>query len=658
MEFNKELISERLNKLEEVKLKLKEKFVGIDNIIDLFIDNVKIWYVAPELQLKPLIINLWGMTGVGKTDLVRTFVDLIGFNKKFVEIQMDNFNKKNPWNDNGIQSKLEYVFDDNDTNGILLLDEMQRARTINSIGEELSKEETDSYSEIWTLLSDGKFLNDYTKLDQLNSLIYDIFTDYSKSLIDDKNKSNYGKFNNLVPYFKNNSESTGKCVNDEDRKEFGINYWTAKRSKKLLKIDETVQNIMMWNIKDLIQEIISVIDLNDTYVGDNYSKLLIIISGNLDEAYKMSYDSDDNDVDADIYHEFSKKITLIDIKTALAKRFKPEQIARFGNIHLIYPSLDKKSYYDIIKKRCNLINDTIKSKIDINFNFDKSIFDAIYRNGVFPTQGVRPVFSTISSFIECNIPQFIFNAINSNVKDLTLYYNNDYIYSYINNDKIEYKLNNFIDRIKKSKSIDKESLIAVHEIGHAISYMELLNNIPLQLICNTSSSTINGFIMSHITNDTKEIIINKIIISLSGLIAEEIIFGDQKTTTGSVNDIMVATEQASNYIRLYSMGEYLGQYINDMIDDKPSYGIIDNSTNIKIDNILKMCKEKAIKIITSKLPLLKELSLKLLESKKLENNEIYDIAKKYYPNINMNDSSHIIIDNYHELLLNKLKDIN
>ncbi|MFN8029777.1 MAG: hypothetical protein U0Q10_14425 [Dermatophilaceae bacterium] len=33
-----------------------------------------IWFVAPELLSRPVIVNLWDMTGVGKTDLVRRLV--------------------------------------------------------------------------------------------------------------------------------------------------------------------------------------------------------------------------------------------------------------------------------------------------------------------------------------------------------------------------------------------------------------------------------------------------------------------------------------------------------------------------------------------------------------------------------------------------------
>ena len=54
-------------RLSEIAAQLKNEFIGIDSIIDQLIYAVKPWYLAAELQESPLVINLWGMTGVGKT---------------------------------------------------------------------------------------------------------------------------------------------------------------------------------------------------------------------------------------------------------------------------------------------------------------------------------------------------------------------------------------------------------------------------------------------------------------------------------------------------------------------------------------------------------------------------------------------------------------
>lgn len=87
------LVEERKSKLAEVSKILKSKFVGIDNVIDRIIDNISLWYIMPELQLRPPIMALWGITGIGKTDLIRTLVKHLDFNDKFIEIQMDDIDR-------------------------------------------------------------------------------------------------------------------------------------------------------------------------------------------------------------------------------------------------------------------------------------------------------------------------------------------------------------------------------------------------------------------------------------------------------------------------------------------------------------------------------------------------------------------------------------
>jgi Cdc6-like AAA superfamily ATPase len=80
----------RRARLESARSSLKEHFVGIDAIIDELCDAVTVWFVAPELLSRPAIINLWGMTGVGKTDLVRRLVRALDITDRFVEIELNN----------------------------------------------------------------------------------------------------------------------------------------------------------------------------------------------------------------------------------------------------------------------------------------------------------------------------------------------------------------------------------------------------------------------------------------------------------------------------------------------------------------------------------------------------------------------------------------
>jgi len=149
-----ERIESRRKALEHVKSQLKAHFVGLDEVIDKIIRSVEVWYVMPELINRPVIINLWGMTGVGKTDLVRRLVRYLGFNENFLEVQLTNKGVSSASWYSSIHSILDASSLDPKKPGVLLLDEIQRFRSIDERGMEIHDYK---FQDVWMLLSDGKF---------------------------------------------------------------------------------------------------------------------------------------------------------------------------------------------------------------------------------------------------------------------------------------------------------------------------------------------------------------------------------------------------------------------------------------------------------------------------------------------------------------------
>src|SRR4051812_38534624 len=166
---------EKQAKLEQVAKALKEEFFGIDDIIDKVINLIRAWYIMPSILSRPVIVNLWGMTGVGKTQLVRRLAYMLGFSKKFVEVQMDGFSSGSGFNQNSISGLLASSSIEEGEPGILLLDEMQRFRTIDSSGGDISVER---YQDVWMLLSDGKFSIDTSMFQELEMMLaYQAYSD-------------------------------------------------------------------------------------------------------------------------------------------------------------------------------------------------------------------------------------------------------------------------------------------------------------------------------------------------------------------------------------------------------------------------------------------------------------------------------------------------
>ena len=584
-------IKVKTDELEVVKLKLKDKFIGIDDVIDRIVDSIKLWYITPELQFRPHIISLWGITGVGKTDLVRTLVKLIGFTDKFVEIQMD---VKDEYKNN-----IENYLDDSgiDTNepSILLLDEIQRFRTVDENGMGLDNK---YFNDIWMLLSDGKFQNDHQRRREISNMLLEdmYYADQDQSGYDDDDES-------VVPSNTSNQDiPVRKVVNSK----YKTSIWSANRFKKLLKLQIPVEEIMTMGISERIALMENTLKLKNINEGKSYEKLLIFISGNLDEAFWMSIDVEEVERDADIFHALSKRINIVDIKNALLSRFKPEQIARFGNNHIIYPCLDKSSYEKIIKINVQYVLDKIDNLHNIRIGLSQNIFDTIYRNGVFPTQGVRPVISTIGNILGGNLPYFIYVALFNGVNSLFVDIDGSELYTVVGENKYIKKIVLDVDNIRNSKSMDEKLLVAVHELGHALVYTVLFKIPPKQITINSAGFE-NGFVINHVSIDSKTYILNQVAVLLSGLVAEEIIFGDENKSNGSSADILTATDIVARYIRDFGMSKTIAKIGTSYNKTNYEYNYNHTQSDLDIEHIMMCEKKRASAIINGNIKIFKAL---------------------------------------------------
>ena len=607
--MNVEILNTKEQKLMLVSAELKKRLLGIDNVIDKFINAVSVWYLMPELMTRPVIVNLWGLTGIGKTSLVREFVQLINMGGSFIEVQMDEDAKYG-------KDKIKNFIDSSDIEctepSILLLDEIQRFRTIDDKGSEIV--DNVRFQDIWMLLSDGKFQSASRNKSSIMEMIMMDMVD--NQCITAKKK-----------------KKTVDQIKEDENEAIEIKYkrgvWSAREIKRLIKTEETIEQIMMWsNIKKI--EILNAALANDkTFEGETYPKILIIISGNIYEAYSMANDINDADTDADIFHEFSKTINIVNIKEALLKRFKPEQIARFGNNHIIYPSLTKSSYQKIIQRYINEFCENVKKHHKITITLDDSIYSTIYENGVFSTQGVRPVVSTISCIFENYIPNFLIKAMKKDITRITLKYVGSQLICDIGGQIEELTVELAIHNIKENKSISERVLTSTHEAGHTITYSILNKIAPTQIKSSTSDSNKEGFVGIHMMTKSKKLVRDIIVITLAGQAAEEIVFGEEYKSAGASSDISYATQLAADYVRTYAFDGMQSKIMPIFYQGASCCNTDIERTNSIVENLLIECKKRAIDIINANSAFFKHIAQRLIDNGEIKSSELCEIAKEY-----------------------------
>ncbi len=618
IKIDKAVIAERKQHLNNTKAALKAQFIGIEDIIDSLLEYIQVWYLMPEILNRPIIVNLWGMTGVGKTDLIRKMVKQLNYQDRFIEVELSNTDETS-W-----ERSVSGILDNHGFHDgkpcIVLFDEIQRFNTLDSDGRPLPQTK---YTDFWELLSDG-----HLSKKQRDDLDY-----YLNSYM--------GKQKDVQ-----RRKAKGEEVTDENPY---INYWEAQNFKKTLGLEGSIDEITELTEKQMVDMIIGAKKKKVIYEPINHAKSLIIISGNLDDAFQMAMQTSEADIDADIFHAYTKKITVVDVKNALTKKFRPEQVARFGNIHLIYNSLRKRDFEDLIEREISRVVRETKEKIGISLKIDKTINDLIYRNGVFPVQGVRPVFSSVIDILDANLSNFIFTAIMTDETKVELKYNEkaQKIVAKIGKNVEEVPYVGRIDKIRESNIQDTVANISVHECGHAVVYMALMAMAPLQLKSKVASSYAGGFTFPHQIHETKENILRKIKIYLAGGIAEEMIFGKQNASVGRSHDREQVTILALDYVRRYGFDEeFQANYTLEF-----AYAMDKTATDIDVEKMVSRMVSETKELLSEHKALLHALSLALHQKGSLEAKETAAIAAQFGITAAVKEEGYLYINGYEETLL-------
>jgi SpoVK/Ycf46/Vps4 family AAA+-type ATPase len=618
--IDKQKVEARKAELENTRKVLKDKFIGIDTIIDDLLDYIQVWYLLPEILNRPVVVNLWGMTGVGKTDLIRKMVSSLNFQDRFVEIELSNVDSTS------YSSSVAQVLQNNELANeqpsIILFDEIQRFNTIDGEGKAMTQTK---YMDFWELLSDGRL------------------SKKSKDDLDWYLMNYYGKKKEADTRTRNGETLT------ENEKNPTLSVWEARELRKVLNLNETLEELSSLRESDMIELIMKAKSKKKIYEPVNYSKALIIISGNLDEAFRMAGETSETDIDADIFHAFTKKITLVDVKNSLSRKFRPEQVARFGNIHLIYNSLRKHDFELLISREIERIVNQTKTMLGIDLIIDATVNELIYKNGVFPVQGVRPVFSSIVDILESNLSKFIYEAlINDNTK-IHVSYNNaaKKLTGKIDNKVVEIAYTGRIDKIRESNELDSVANISVHESGHAVAYMALIGLAPLQLKSRIANSYAAGFTFPHSIHETRENLINKIKIYLAGGVAEELVFGVNNASIGRSADRETATQMAIEFVRKYGFDEeFQANYSLDSYPFQMDKFVTDSDIEKMMSRLVFDTKE----LLNKHLPLLTGLSQELSKAGTLEPLTIQTIAKQYNLVVDSKEEGYFVINSYNATL--------
>ena len=195
---------------------------------------------------------------------------------------------------------------------------------------------------------------------------------------------------------------------------------------------------------------------------------------------------------------------------------------------------------------------------------------------------------------------------------------------------------------------EEKKLTAYHEAGHAIVTINEKAAYPIHKATIIPRGRALGMVMQLPEKDevsqTREQLHAQMAIAMGGRVAEELIFGHDKVTTGAVSDIEQATKRARAMVMRAGLSTELGPIAYGENEEEVFLGRsvarqqnMSEETAKKVDAEIKKFVEKgyerARKVLTEKIEDLHKLAKALLTYETLSGTEIENIVNKnIYPN--------------------------
>ncbi len=192
-------------------------------------------------------------------------------------------------------------------------------------------------------------------------------------------------------------------------------------------------------------------------------------------------------------------------------------------------------------------------------------------------------------------------------------------------------------------SEEEKKLTAYHESGHAIVAINEKASDPIHKATIIPRGRALGMVMRLPERDqlsvTREKMYSDIAVAMGGRIAEELIFGYEKITSGASSDIDMATKMAKNMVTRYGMSKDLGTVAYGENEDEVFLGRsitrqqnMSEDTAKKVDaevkKIIDTSYDRAKNVLTEKLDDLHKLAKALLVYETLSGDEIRDLILK------------------------------
>jgi cell division protease FtsH len=194
-----------------------------------------------------------------------------------------------------------------------------------------------------------------------------------------------------------------------------------------------------------------------------------------------------------------------------------------------------------------------------------------------------------------------------------------------------------VERRSLQLSEDDRKLTAYHEAGHSVVSLKVEGADPIHKVTIVPRGRALGLMTSLPDKDrygmTKEFLLGRLAINFGGRVAEELIFGPEKVTTGAGSDIEQATAIARRMVTQFGMSDRVGMMAVGDREQEIFLGrefgqrreISERTAEMVDDEIKRLLDEahaRARAILTENRPLLDRIADTLLERETIDREDM------------------------------------
>ena len=173
-------------------------------------------------------------------------------------------------------------------------------------------------------------------------------------------------------------------------------------------------------------------------------------------------------------------------------------------------------------------------------------------------------------------------------------------------------------------SLRKKELVAYHEAGHALVGVLLPDYDTVRKVSIIPRGAAGGVTFFQPLEDdadaalyTKEYLYSKIKVALGGRAAEEVVYGEERITTGASSDYAQVYQIAREMVTTYGFGKYKFDYRN---MSPETSALVDT----EIDELVNSCYRDTLKLLKDNVNQLELLKNKLMEDEIVDGSWVYD----------------------------------